>query len=101
VWGRISKTGRSKRGSLLARTPRSADRLGLAIDSTVVPGNAFEETTKIEVVAGRIIRDGHCGPRFACVTMRRSLTRMLIAGALKNSGWHTGTEVDVVNRRAH
>jgi len=80
-----------------ARTPRSADRLGLVIDSTVVPGNAFEETTKIEVVAGRIIQDGHCGRRFACVTMRRSLTRMLVAGALKNSGWHAGTEVDVVN----
>jgi hypothetical protein len=79
------------------RTSRSADRLVLAIDSTVVSGNAFEETTKLEVVAGRIIRDGHCGRRFACVTMRRSLTRMLVAGALKNSGWHAGAEVDVVN----
>jgi hypothetical protein len=28
--------------------------------------------------------------------MRRSLTRMLVAGALKNNGWHAGTE-DVVN----
>ncbi|AJK46437.1 hypothetical protein BGL_1c19280 [Burkholderia plantarii] len=78
-------------------TSRSADRLGLAIDSTVVTGNAFEETTKIEVVAGRIIRDGHCGRRFACVTLRRSLTSMLVAAALKKSGWHAGTEVDVVN----
>jgi len=79
------------------RTSRSADRLGLAIDSTVVTGNAFEETTKIEVVAGRIIRDGHCGRRFACVTLRRSLTSMLVAAALKSSGWHAGTEGDVVN----
>ena len=79
------------------RAHARADRLGLAIDSTVVPGNAFEESTRIEVVAGRVIHDDHCGRRFACVTMRRSLTSMLVAAALKKSGWHVGTEVDVVN----
>jgi hypothetical protein len=52
---------------------------------------------EIEVVARGIIRDGHCGRRFACVTMRRSLTRMLVSEALKNSGWHARTEADVVN----
>ena len=79
------------------RAHARADRLGLAIDSTIVPGNAFEESTRIEVIAGRVIHDDHCGRRFACVTMRRSLTSMLVAAALKKSGWHVRTEVDVVN----
>jgi len=80
-----------------ARGHSSASRLGLAIDSTYVSGNAFEETSKIEVVAGRIERRGKMGRRFACVVMRRPFTRMLVAGALKQSGWHRRTRVDVVN----
>jgi hypothetical protein len=80
-----------------ARGHSSASRLGLAIDSTYVSGNAFEETSKIEVVAGRIERRGKMGRRFACVVLRRPFTRMLVAGALKQSGWHRRTRVDVVN----
>ena len=55
--------GRRKRGG-----PR---RFGLAIDSTVVPANIFQETSKIEVIAGRVDCDGRMGRRFACAANRR------------------------------
>jgi hypothetical protein len=62
-----------------------------------VPANIFQETSKIEVIAGRVDCDGRMGRRFACAANRRSLTRMLIAAALRQEGWRSSYEIDVVN----
>lgn len=63
--------------------------------------HALEENSKIEIVAGRVERNGKMQRKFACAVVRRSLTRMLVAGALEQSGWHANTEVDVVNDGAN
>lgn len=77
--------------------PDPAQHLRVSIDGTVITSANKVEFSKFEVIAGRVERDGHPGRRFACAMQRRSLTRVLIAAALAQSGMTRRTEVDVVN----
>lgn len=69
----------------------------MAIDGTYLTAVPTEEVTKFEVVAGRVERDGTMGRRFACALPRRSMTQMLVAAALEQSGWAPQTEVEVMS----
>ena len=82
------------------RLPCRAERLRVAIDGTYLTAVPTEEVTKFEVVAGRVERDGTMGRRFACALPRRSMTQMLVAAALEQSGWAPQTEVEVMSDRA-
>lgn len=89
--GWLAMTGQSK------RTDNPAKHLRVAIDGTVVTSTPNDEFRNFEVIAGRVARDGHPGRRFVCAMQRRSLTRLLVAGALAQSGLTRSTVVDVVN----
>lgn len=71
--------------------------LSIAIDSTVLTAYPYAENSKIEVIAGRIEREGRMARRFACAIPRRTLARVLVSAALKQCGWSPSTFVDVVN----
>ena len=73
-----------------------AKHLRLSIDGTYVTAVPGEDTSKIEVVAGRVERENEMGARFVCALPRRRLTSMLVAAALEQSGWTETTVVDVV-----
>lgn len=77
--------------------PDPAQHLRVSIDGTVIASASKVEFSKFEVIAGRIERDGQPGRRFVCAMQGRSLTRVLIAAALSQSGMTQRTEVDVVN----
>lgn len=78
------------------RKRHGAKHLRVSIDGTVVTATPRDETSKFEVVAGRVERDGVMGRRFVCAVPRRSLARVLVAAALEQSGWTADTVVDVV-----
>jgi hypothetical protein len=77
--------------------PDLAEHLRVSIDGTVITSANKVEFSKFGVIAGRVERDGQPGRRFVCAMQRRSLTRVLIAAALAQSGMTRRTEVDVVN----
>jgi len=74
-----------------------AERLRVAIDGTYLTATPTEGVSKFEVVAGRVEGDGGLGRRFACALPRRSMTRVLVAAALDQSGWSPRTEVEVMS----
>ena len=77
--------------------PDPAQHLRVSIDGTVITSASKVEFRKFEVIAGRVERDGQPGRRFVCAMQCRSLTQVLIAAALAQSGMTQRTEVDVVN----
>src|SRR4029077_17957346 len=79
-----------------ARETDGAKHLRVAIDGTILNALPHQDASKFEVIAGRVERDGHMGRRFVCALPRRTLTKVLIAAALEQSGWTPPTRVDVV-----
>lgn len=69
------------------RKQAGAEHLRVAIDGTVLTATPSQEVSKFEVIAGRVERDGYIGRRFVCAEPRRTLTRVLVAAALEQSGW--------------
>jgi hypothetical protein len=95
--GEYVETEQFRIGWLAGGRKRSgANHLRVAIDGTVLTALPLEEVRKFEVIAGRVERDGKVARRFVSALQRPSLIRILVAGALDQSGCVSSTMVDVV-----